>query len=117
MSESSDQNIINYLEFFASDLTATKEFYQSVFGWTFVDYGPEYTCFQNAGINGGFGKGPVKTGAGVLAVIHVADLEAAHLKVKAAGGKIVKEIFSFPGGSRFHFTDPSGNELAAWHAD
>ena len=117
MSESSKHNIINYIEFFATDLAATKKFYTSVFGWEFVDYGPDYACFQKAGLDGGFTKGVPAKGAGALAVIHVDDLQAAYAKVKAAGGTIVKEIFSFPGGSRFHFADPSGNELAVWHME
>ncbi|MDR3765036.1 MAG: VOC family protein [Acidobacteriota bacterium] len=117
MSEISKHNIINYIEFFATDIAATKKFYTSVFGWEFVDYGPEYTCFQKAGLDGGFALGEVKSGHGPLPVIHVDDLQAAYAKVKAAGGKIVKEIFSFPGGSRFHFADPSGNELAVWHME
>lgn len=105
---------IDYVEFPATDLTATKAFYEKVFGWEFVDYGPDYTSFKDGRLAGGFKKGhPSREGA--LVVIYVDDLPAAEQRVKAAGGKITTETFSFPGGSRFHFTDPSGNELAVWH--
>jgi predicted enzyme related to lactoylglutathione lyase len=105
---------IDYIEFPATDLTATKAFYEKVFGWEFVDYGPDYTSFKDGRLAGGFKKGqPVREGA--LIVIYVEDLPAAEQRVKAAGGKITTETFSFPGGSRFHFTDPNGNELAVWH--
>jgi hypothetical protein len=107
--------MIDYIEFHATDIAKTKQFYGDVFGWKFEDYGPEYTSFADGRIAGGFCKGAVTAGAGPLVVIYVDDLEAAVLSVKAAGGRITKAIFSFPGGSRFHFTDPSGNELAAWH--
>jgi predicted enzyme related to lactoylglutathione lyase len=105
---------IDYIEFPATDLSATKAFYEKVFGWEFVDYGPEYTSFKDGRLAGGFKKGQsVREGA--LIVIYVEDLPAAEQRVKAAGGKITTETFSFPGGSRFHFTDPNGNELAVWH--
>ena len=87
---------IDYVEFAATDIVTTKAFYQRLFGWTFEDYGPDYTSFSDGRIAGG------------------ADLEAFEANVRAAGGGIVKPIFSFPGGRRFHFTDPSGNELAIW---
>jgi predicted enzyme related to lactoylglutathione lyase len=110
-------NKIDYIEFRASDIAATKQFYSSAFGWNFVDYGPDYTSFQDGRLAGGFSKGEVTTGSGPLVVIHVDDLAAAYQRVKEAGGRIVKETFSFPGGSRFHFADPGGNELAVWHED
>jgi uncharacterized protein len=110
-------NKIDYIEFHATDIATTKKFYEQVFGWQFTDYGPNYTSFADGRINGGFAKAPVTHGAGALVVVYVDDLKAAEQKVKTAGGKIVKEIFSFPGGSRFHFTDPSGNELSAWHRE
>jgi len=105
---------IDYLEFSATDLAATKKFYSQVFGWEFTDYGPDYTSFKDGRLAGGFRKG-TPSPVGTLVVIFVDDLPAAERRVKEAGGKISKETFSFPGGSRFHFTDPSGNELAAWH--
>ena len=105
---------VDYIEFNATDITATKTFYGEVFGWKFTDYGPDYTSFEDGRIAGGFSKGNVAP-AGTLIVIYVEDLAGAEKRVKDAGGKIVKETFSFPGGSRFHFSDPSGNVLAAWH--
>ena len=106
---------IDYVEFTSSDIKATKSFYTSVFGWGFQDYGPEYTSFSDGRIAGGFRRGEVQQGSGPLIVIFVDDLAAAEQRVRGAGGVITKETFSFPGGSRFHFRDPSGNELSAWH--
>jgi predicted enzyme related to lactoylglutathione lyase len=100
----------------ASEIPATKKFYPDVFAWKFTDYGPAYTSFEDGRIAGGFRKGLVSP-AGTLIVIFANDLPKAENCVKDAGGKITKEIFSFPGGSRFHFSDPNGNVLAAWHED
>ena len=76
--------------------------------------GPEYTSFKDGRMAGGFSLGPVSPGSGPLIVIYVDDLQATQMQIRNAGGKITKDIFSFPGGSRFHFADPAGNELAAW---
>lgn len=117
----SRHNQIDYIEFHAADLDAIRNFYNRVFGWSFTDYGPDYTSFQDGRIAGGFARGSVSKSAGALpnplVVIFVDDLRATLALVTQNGGAITKEIFSFPGGSRFHFTDPSGNELAAWHED
>lgn len=105
---------IDYVEFPALDMARTKVFYESVFGWKFTDYGPDYTSFEDGRIAGGFWtEGKVAAG-GPLIVIYGADLAEVESKVRAAGGRIVKEPFPFPGGRRFHFADPSGNELAVW---
>ena len=108
---------INYLEFPAKDLAATKIFFVEVFNWSFEDYGPDYIAFSNQGVDGGFFKADLasstKNGA-ALTVFYSDDLEATLAKVTAGGGEIVKPIFSFPGGRRFHFTEPSGNEFAVW---
>lgn len=108
---------ITYVEFPCSDLSATKDFFKKVFGWSFEDYGPEYTAFANAGLDGGFFKSSnyssIENGS-ALVVIYSKDLETTLGKIKEADGKITKEIFSFPGGRRFHFAEPSGNELAVW---
>ncbi|HMD41491.1 MAG TPA: VOC family protein [Candidatus Acidoferrum sp.] len=109
-------NKIDYIEFYATDISATKIFYSSLFGWKFTDYGPHYTSFEDGRIAGGFSQGNVAP-AGTLIVIYVDDLATAEMRVKECGGKITKEIFSFPGGSRFHFSDPNGNELAVWHEE
>jgi hypothetical protein len=106
---------VDYIEFPATDLAATKAFYIGVFGWKFTDYGPDYTSFEDGRLTGGFWKqAKVAPDGGPLVVIYAADLAGMEAKVRAAGGAIVKEIFPFPGGRRFHFTDPSGNQLAVW---
>lgn len=105
---------IDYVEFPATDVSETKRFYSQVFGWSFEDYGPDYTSFNDGRLTGGFYTSSDVAAHGPLVVIYASDLEAAGAKVVAAGGKIVKEIFEFPGGRRFHFSDPSGNELAVW---
>lgn len=108
---------INYVEFPARDMVATKRFFAAAFGWTFVDYGPEYMAFENAGLDGGFFKSELATRAengSALVVLYSSALEATRENVEKAGGSIVKPIFSFPGGRRFHFADPNGNEYAVW---
>jgi predicted enzyme related to lactoylglutathione lyase len=104
---------IDYIEFPATDIAKTKDFYSRVFGWQFEDYGPDYTSFADGRIAGGFWIAAVN-GGGSLVVIYAADLEATLAAVEGAGGTIVKPTFSFPGGRRFHFKDPNGNELAVW---
>ncbi len=111
---SQTNNHINYVEFRASDLDQIKEFYSNVFGWTFTDYGPTYVAFSDSGLQGGFEKSENKVVNGALVVLYHSDLEAIKNKVTEAGGIISIDIFSFPGGRRFHFIDPSGNELAIW---
>ena len=105
---------IDYIEFPGADLPALKRFYQDVFGWVFTDYGPDYTSFADGRIAGGFTKETQPRPLGPLVVIYADDLAAVQQKIQSANGKIVKPIFEFPGGKRFHFTDPSGNELAVW---
>ena len=110
-------NQINYIEIPAKDISATKKFFSDVFGWEFVDYGPEYCSFSNEGVDGGFFKSDLTASAdkgSALVVLYSAELENTQSKVEATGGKIIKPIYSFPGGRRFHFTDPSGNEYAVW---
>jgi uncharacterized protein len=105
---------IDYIEFPATDVAQTKAFYQQVFGWKFTDYGPDYTSFEDGRLSGGFTKEGKVVRGGPLVVLYASDLAAIEKKVRDAGGLIVKDAFSFPGGRRFHFTDPSGNELAVW---
>jgi predicted enzyme related to lactoylglutathione lyase len=115
MSQADQHHRIDYIEFPASDLPATKKFYSDVFGWKFEDYGPEYTSFQDGRLAGGFWtESQPQSGAGPLVVLYSTDLADTLAKVEQAGGKIVKPIFEFPGGRRFGFLDPSGNELAVW---
>ena len=108
---------LNYVEFAAADLLASKAFFTQAFNWSFTDYGPDYTAFAGQGLDGGFYKADLCSstdrGAALL-VFYSQNLEATLAKVSGAGGNIVKPIFSFPGGRRFHFTEPSGNEFAVW---
>ena len=108
---------IDYVEFPSKDIEKTKAFFASVFGWSFSDYGLEYTAFANAGIRGGFYKSELTSSTekgSALIVLYSSELELTQSKVEHAGGSIIKPIFSFPGGRRFHFADPNGNEYAVW---
>lgn len=107
-------NRIDYIEFPATDIAATKEFYASVFGWKFTDYGPDYTSFEDGRLTGGFDKSAAASKGGPLVVLFSSQLEKTQETVKAHGGGILKPIYEFPGGRRFHFLDPNGNELAVW---
>ena len=114
-----NNNTINYIEFKARDLNAIKTFYGKVFGWKFTDYGENYTSFSQieSGLDGGFERTEEVIVNGALVVIYHENLIKAKQNVIDAGGKIKVDIFSFPGGSRFQFLDPSGNELAVWTYD
>ncbi len=114
MSQTEHDRRIDYIEFPATDIPKMKSFYGSVFGWDFTDFGPEYTSFADGRLGGGFAKVETVKPGGVLVVIYATDLEALEASVREQGGTIVKSIFSFPGGRRFEFTDPCGNELAVW---
>ena len=108
-------NSINYIEFPAVDIERTKKFYRAAFGWEFVDYGPTYVSFSGAGVDGGFTLDTKASGSsGVLVVLYHQELEQLQQKIEGLGCEIVKPVFSFPGGRRFHFVDPNGNELAVW---
>jgi uncharacterized protein len=112
-----DHEKINYIELPAKNITAAKEFFTAAFSWAFVDYGPEYTAFSNQGVDGGFFKSEqvLSTASGsALIVFYSNNLEQTEAKIKTAGGSIIKPIFLFPGGRRFHFSDPNGNEYAVW---
>ncbi|MBT2785538.1 MULTISPECIES: VOC family protein [unclassified Halomonas] len=108
---------LNYVEFAAKDLAATKAFFSAAFGWEFVDYGPEYTAFSNQGLDGGFYQADTcnqTSKGGALLVFYSADIGATLNKVEKSGGEVIRPIFEFPGGCRFHFQEPSGNEFAVW---
>ena len=109
---------INYIELPANDLAKTKAFYSTVFGWRFTDYGPDYSAFSNAGIEGGFYQSELSssssTNGSALIVFYSSDLDNTESKITKAGCSITQAIFSFPGGRRFHFADPNNNELAVW---
>lgn len=106
----------NYIELPAADLAAAKQFYARAFGWSLTDYGPGYACTTTGDVDIGLQGDPVEAPRAPLPVIDVDDLEAALAAVTAAGANIVKPIFAFPGGRRFHFLDPNGNELAVTQA-
>jgi predicted enzyme related to lactoylglutathione lyase len=114
MTNAEQDRRIDYIEFSVKSVPDTKRFYGNAFGWSFEDYGPDYASFSDGRLSGGFQAASQVSTGGPLVVIYAADLEALEQKVKQAGGKIVKSIFRFPGGRRFHFTDPSGHELAVW---
>jgi predicted enzyme related to lactoylglutathione lyase len=105
---------IDYVELPATDLPAVKDFYQAAFGWQFIDYGPTYAAFDQAGLDGGFQAEAAAKPAKPLVILYATDLEAMEAKVRAAGGTITVPIFAFPGGRRFQFRDPAGNDLAVW---
>ena len=111
---------LNYVEFPAKDIPATKRFFEQAFGWIFEDFGPDYTAFSDQGLDGGFYKSDLssssKNGAALLVLLSQ-DLEESQAKVEAAGAKISQPIFSFPGGRRFHFIEPSDNEFAVWQLE
>ncbi|MBY5990993.1 VOC family protein [Ferrimonas balearica] len=108
---------INYLELPAQDIDAVKTFFSAVFDWQFTDYGPDYVAFSHSGLAGGFFRAPLASRSeqgAALPVLYSRDLEATEGAVKEAGGTLHKAIFAFPGGRRFHFLDPAGNEWAVW---
>ncbi|MGB3668250.1 MAG: VOC family protein [Bermanella sp.] len=108
---------ITYVELPASDFEKVKTFFTQVFAWKFTDYGAEYTAFTYSGIDGGFYKSPLSSltnQGGALVVLFSENIQHTLDKVEQRGGKIIKPIFTFPGGRRFHFADPCGNEWAVW---
>lgn len=113
----SNHNKISYVEFPARDIPATKKFFTQVFGWAFTDYGPDYVSFSDAGLSGGFYTSDLQSSTSTgstLIVMYSNELEATLKHIEAAGGALIKPIFEFPGGRRFHFSDPNGNEYAVW---
>ncbi len=110
---------LDYVEFPARDLPATRAFFKKVFGWEFEEFGPDYCAFSGQGLDGGFYRSELysstRIGAALL-VFYSDDLEDTMARIEQAGGRIEKPIFDFPGGRRFHFSEPSGNEFAVWSA-
>ena len=120
MAGSGNDQRIDYVEFAVGDIARSREFYGAAFGWSFTDYGPEYCSFDDGRLSGGFsrvggdtGRGAVHPG-GPLVILYADDLGETQRRIEKAGGKVVKPIYSFPGGRRFHFADPDGYELAVW---
>ena len=106
---------IDYIEFAVTDMAESKRFYEEAFGWEFNDYGPGYAGIRKEGGEaGGLRLGSDASTGGPLVILYSRDLELSLTKVRGAGGRISTEPFEFPGGRRFHFEDPSGNELAVW---
>jgi uncharacterized protein len=112
---------IDYIEFTVTDMAEAKRFYAAAFGWQFNEHGPGYAGIKKPSTRdgaeteaGGLCLGDAVAGGGPLVVLYSADLDATLAAVRDAGGEVVKEPFAFPGGRRFHFRDPSGNELAVW---
>lgn len=114
MSHAEHDRRIDYIEFPVTDIAAAKQFYAEVFGWTMQDWGPDYASFKDGRLDGGFRAATEVVRGGSLVVLYALDLEGIKASIESHGGKIVQEIFEFPGGRRFHFLDPSGNELAVW---
>jgi predicted enzyme related to lactoylglutathione lyase len=109
-----DDGALDYVELPAADIAAAKAFYGALFGWRFVDYGPDYAEFDSAGRKGGFNaRLPPAANGGPLIILYAADLDAMEARVKQAGAAITAH-HAFPGGRRFHFRDPGGNEIAVW---
>lgn len=106
----------DYVELPAADLDKAVSFYEAAFGWDVSRFGPTYAATTSGDTDVGLQGDSADAPKAPLPVIQVDDLEAAAAAVEAAGGDIVRPIFSFPGGRRFHFLDPNGNELAAWQA-
>lgn len=108
---------LNYVEFGTQDISATKQFFSDVFNWEFVDYGPDYVSFSDQGLDGGFFKSEnvssTETG-GALLVFYSKDINATKAKVENSKGSVKQAVFDFPGGCRFHFVEPGGNEFAVW---
>ena len=107
---------INYIELPMSKKAETQAFYEQAFGWAFTDWGPDYISFDGAGIDGGFNResSVAVSAPGVLVILYADDLAVTQSLIEKAGGKIVRATYDFPGGRRFHFEDPNGNELAVW---
>ncbi len=112
--QKSNDRKIDYVEFLTTDIEKTKKFFNVLFGWKFTDYGPDYTSFDDGQMLGGFRIADAVPAASPLIVIYSTDLETMLESVRSNGGTIAKEIFEFPGGRRFHFVEPGGNELAVW---
>ena len=108
---------INYVELPVRDMAAAKNFYETAFGWSLAEFGPTYAATTSGDVDLGLQGDAAEATAAPLPVIEVADLEDAVKAVVAAGGVVTRPIFAFPGGRRFHFTDPNGNELSAVKSD
>ena len=114
MTASANDRRIDYVEFNVADLGRARAFYEQAFGWTMTDYGPEYCAFNDGRLEGGLTTQGKPNPGGPLVILYADDLAETQARITAAGGRIVKPAFDFPGGRRFHFADPDGYELAVW---
>jgi predicted enzyme related to lactoylglutathione lyase len=108
------ENKITYLELPSNDVSASKTFYGQLFGWTFQDYGGDYASVENGGLEGGFNGDPASKSKAPMVMVETTDIRTMLKRVQEAGGTITMQIFAYSGGQRFHFLDPSGNELAVF---
>ena len=117
MAASGNDRRIDYIELAVGDIARSKAFYGKAFGWSFTDYGPDYCEFADGRLKGGFTTlGQARPGGGPLVILYADDIAQAQARLEQAGARIVKPIYGFPGGRRFHFEDPDGYELAVWSA-
>ena len=107
---------INYVELPVNGTADAKRFYSDAFGWQFTDFGPDYAATMTGDVDLGLNGHADQHTAQLLPVIEVGDLEGAQAAVERAGGRVTLPIFAFPGGRRFHFSDPQGHELAVMQA-
>ena len=114
MGQADQDRRVDYVEFGATDIERTRRFYERVFGWQFEAYGPDYTSFKDGRLSGGFTRDAPVRPANPLVVIYATRLDEVEAEIRSEGGQVVRPTYEFPGGRRFHFTDPSGNELAVW---
>jgi uncharacterized protein len=114
MAPSDNDRRIDYIELTVDDIDRSQAFYGKAFGWSFKDYGPDYCEFNDGRLTGGFAKGGKVKPGGPLVILYADDLAGTQRRAEEAGARIVKPIFDFPGGRRFHFEDPDGYELAVW---
>jgi predicted enzyme related to lactoylglutathione lyase len=109
--------MIDYVEIPSRNLSQTKVFFESLFGWRFTDYGPDYASFDDGRLTGGFytsSEVSLVSRGSALIIFYSPELEQSRDRVRALGATITKDIFSFPGGRRFQFTEPGGSEFAIW---
>lgn len=115
MAKSGNDRRIDYVEFTIGDIARSRSFYGQAFGWSFKDYGPGYCEFSDGRLTGGFVLGNQgKAAGGPLVILYARDLDETQRRVDEAGGTILKPAYAFPGGRRFHFSDPDGYELGVW---
>ena len=114
MNTDARQHAIDNIEFNVSDIQRSKAFYGTALGWTFTDFGPTYCEFSDGRLKGGFTTGEAVRPGGPLIIVYTHNLMQTQREIIAAGGTVTRPVFDFPGGRRFHFSDPDGYELAVW---